>query len=203
MQRNEDDTIAELSRDAFNSFSTSKKSPDDAKHALNTLSKLQGIGPATASLLLAVYQPDTVPFFSDELFRWCLFEDGKGKGWDRDIKYNVKEYVVLYSKVQEFRSKFKKSSGEDISAEEMEKVAYILGKTTAAGVLAVNGSKRKLEAESDQSDAKALDTPLSDSPPEPRKNAAAAPKTSRSRKNTQNTPDSATAASARPKRAKR
>lgn len=148
VQRNADSAVQDLTRDAFKSFSTGSKSGDDAKQAVNTLSKLQGIGPATASLLLSVFDPDTVPFFSDELFRWCFFEDGKGKGWDREIKYTVKEYVELYSRVLGLRESFKKSSEREISAVQLEKVAYVLGKKAMGVGPSTNGKKRKAEAES-------------------------------------------------------
>jgi hypothetical protein len=155
VQRNADSVVQDLTRDAFKSFSSGSKSADEAKQTVNTLSKLQGIGPATASLLLSVFDPDAVPFFSDELFRWCFFEDGKGKGWDREIKYNVKEYVELYSRVQELRDRVKKSSERDVSAVELEKVAYVVGKTATSVGLTANSKKRKTEAENTDLDSEA------------------------------------------------
>lgn len=100
---------------------------DQAK-ALKLLCTLRGVGPATASLLLSIHDPDEVPFFSDELFRWCLWEDKPGRGWDRSIKYNVKEYAELTAAIAELRRRLQTSS-KSVGATDCEKVAYVLGKT--------------------------------------------------------------------------
>lgn len=89
---------------------------------LTILSKLRGIGPATAALLLSTSDPKSLPFFSDELFRWAFWEDKTGARWDRKIKYSVKEYRELKIKVDELRDRI----GRD--AIQVEKVAYVLGK---------------------------------------------------------------------------
>jgi hypothetical protein len=86
------------------------------------LVKLKGIGPATAALLLSTSNPEELPFFSDELFRWAFWEDAPGSRWDRKIKYSLKEYRDLVTRVDELRARTGKS------ALEAEKVAYVLGK---------------------------------------------------------------------------
>lgn len=86
---------------------------------------MKGIGPATAALLLSTGDPDKLPFFSDELFRWAFWENKSGAGWDRKIKYSVKEYCELKEKVDEMRARIGKG------AIEAEKVAYVLGKREA------------------------------------------------------------------------
>ena len=149
VQRNTEAAVQDQTREAFKAFSSGSKSPDDAKLVINILSKLQGIGPATASLLLSVFDLDVVPFFSDELFRWCFVEDGNGKGWDRKIKYDVKEYVQLYARVQELRQRFKNSFDRDVPAVEIEKVAYVLGKTATGGMSSADNKKRKTETDND------------------------------------------------------
>lgn len=103
-----------------------------AREPILTLSQLTGVGPATASLLLSTYDPEKAPFFSDELFRWAMWEEGKGKGWDRKIKYDVKEYQALRSRVREFQTRFEKQIGKQASALDVEKVAYVLGKRAAS-----------------------------------------------------------------------
>jgi hypothetical protein len=91
--------------------------------ALKTLTTLKGIGPATASLLLSVASPDTIPFFSDEVFRWCMWDEpGSPSGWQRKIKYNVKEYEILVSKVEEVRKRL------GVRALDVERVAWVLGR---------------------------------------------------------------------------
>lgn len=103
---------------------------DNSKFAksITTLAKLKGIGPATASLLLACYDPAKVPFFSDELFRYLNWSDVNTRGWDRKISYNMKEYKDLFEKVQVLRERLEKESGEAIKAIDIEKCAYALAK---------------------------------------------------------------------------
>ena len=123
-----------------------------ARESLNILTKLKGVGPATASLLLSVYDRATAPFFSDEMFRWCFFDDAKGKGWDREMKYNLKEYIELFAKVQELRDRFGREFEREVSAVEVEKVAYVLGKqdSVVAGGEGSRGKKRKGEEEGNE-----------------------------------------------------
>ncbi|KAK4610300.1 hypothetical protein CLAFUW4_13582 [Fulvia fulva] len=142
VNQNDEDTIAQVTATAFETFSKDPKS--NAKPALAELTKLKGIGPATASLLLSVYDPDHAPFFSDELFRWAFCDAGKGKGWDRPIKYTPKEYLELFGKVQELRQRL------EVKAVEAEKVAYVLGKRAAG----VKLSKDEAQASTTQSDTK-------------------------------------------------
>lgn len=76
---------------------------------------LKGIGPATASLLLAVHDPSNVIFFSDELYRWLL-HDGKKVS----PKYTAKEFEELFSKAKSFMSRIK------CTPIELEKAAFVI-----------------------------------------------------------------------------
>lgn len=101
--------------------------------ALRTLVSLRGVGPATASLILAVYSPAHVPFFSDEAFRWLAWDEPesqkgwatqKGLGanrWARKMKYSISEYEAVVQKGQEVRERL------SVSAVDVEKVAWVLG----------------------------------------------------------------------------
>ncbi|KAF5019560.1 hypothetical protein F66182_8433 [Fusarium sp. NRRL 66182] len=86
----------------------------DVEATLGVLTKLKGIGPATASLLLSVHDASRVIFFADEAF-WWLCCDGK----QSPIKYNAKEYRTLCSKVQDLRDRL------GVGASDVEKVAYV------------------------------------------------------------------------------
>ena len=100
----------------------------DVLKALDALAKLSGIGPATASLLLSVNDPDNVPFFSDELFRFVHLEQGKDgqvDGWDRKIAYNKKEYAQMYARCLELRKRINEGESEPISMIDLEKHAYV------------------------------------------------------------------------------
>jgi hypothetical protein len=76
---------------------------------------LKGIGPATASLLLAVHDPSNIIFFSDELYSWLL-HDGKKV----PPKYTAKEFEELFSKAKSFMSRVK------CTPIELEKVAFVI-----------------------------------------------------------------------------
>jgi hypothetical protein len=76
---------------------------------------LKGIGPATASLLLAVHDPKNVIFFSDEAYRWLCVDGEKASP-----KYNVAEFEDLFKKSKALMTKL---SATPI---EVEQVAYVL-----------------------------------------------------------------------------
>jgi hypothetical protein len=115
--------------------------PNHTRDSLNHLTKLKGVGPATASLVLSCYDPQNLPFASDELFRW-LHWDGKnssgktdgikqvGKGWSRQIGYTPKEYTEMCARNARVRQRLEKE-GRVVSSLEMEQVAYVLGKEQA------------------------------------------------------------------------
>ncbi|KAK3175298.1 hypothetical protein OEA41_002545 [Lepraria neglecta] len=109
-------------------FSTYEANNGDYAKSITALAKLKGIGPATASLLLSCYDPMKVPFFSDELYRYLHFEEAKSKGWDRKISYTMKEYKSLFEKLQTLRERLEKENKRQVSAIDIEKMAYVLGK---------------------------------------------------------------------------
>ena len=73
-------------------------------------------------MLLSIYDGDNVPFFSDELFRWVCWDE-KG-GWTRKIKYNVKEYEMLWDGVRDLRERL----GREVRAVDLEKVGFVCGR---------------------------------------------------------------------------
>ncbi|KAK5992770.1 hypothetical protein PT974_06186 [Cladobotryum mycophilum] len=85
--------------------------------ALQTLTKLKGIGPATASLLLTIHDPQRVIFFSDEAFYWLCCQGKKSP-----IKYTPKEYQALREEADGLAQRL------GVSATDIEKVAYVLMK---------------------------------------------------------------------------
>ena len=117
--------VRETTKNAFEIFEANTV---DYGKSIAALSKLKGIGPATASLLLSCYDPIKVPFFSDELYRYIYWEKAKSKGWDRKINYTIKEYRDFFERVNELRGRVEKDSGKEVSALEIEKAAYVLRK---------------------------------------------------------------------------
>lgn len=139
---NKPDDITRVTSEAFKTYSSSAQVPGPA---LSILCSLSGIGPASASLLLSIYDPDRVPFFSDECFRWMMLEEGKGKGWDRNIKYDAKTYQSYFEKVQALKERLSGDDDDDeVRATDVERVGFILGKEAELG--RQGGTKEKVPA---------------------------------------------------------
>lgn len=92
----------------------------DVSGALNILTQLKGIGPATASLLLAVHDADNVIFFADEAFYWLCCRGSKAP-----IKYNLKEYAELNERAHALASRL------GVKAVDVERVAFVLVRQTS------------------------------------------------------------------------
>lgn len=91
------------------------RAKSDVSGALNILTQLKGIGPATASLLLAVHAPEDVIFFADEAFYWLCCRGSKAP-----IKYNVKEYEELNERARALTKRL------GVKAVDVERVAFAL-----------------------------------------------------------------------------
>lgn len=108
---NEDSFAEETIKEAMDGYQRTS----DAAAAVDALAKLKGIGPATASLLLAVHDPENVIFFADEAFYWIC------SGGRRDpIKYNQKEYRELNERSSTLAKRL------NVKAIDVERVAYVL-----------------------------------------------------------------------------
>lgn len=83
--------------------------------SMKTLALLSGIGPATASLLLSVHDPERVLFFSDEAYRWLCCG-----GKESPIKYNWKEYMELEQKANALMARL------EIGARDVERLAFVI-----------------------------------------------------------------------------
>ncbi|EFY86527.1 hypothetical protein MAC_07389 [Metarhizium acridum CQMa 102] len=94
-----------------------KASPSThAQAALDALTKLRGVGPATASLLLNVHDPENIVFFSDEAYYWLC----RGGSRDTPIKYTPKEYAQLRQRAGELARRL------GVGMVDVEKVAYVI-----------------------------------------------------------------------------
>ena len=90
--------------------------------ALKTLTTLNGVGPATATLVLSIADPTNVPFFQDELYYWLC-----NGGETAKLKYNMKEYQSLFEEVEKLRKRLGGTSVERVSAGAVEKVGFVVG----------------------------------------------------------------------------
>lgn len=107
-----------------------------------------------------------VPFFSDELYRYLHFEEAASKGWDRKINYTMKEYKSLFEKLQTLRKRLKKQSKQDVSAIDIERMAYVLGKEAPTNDPDIITFTRIDDENEDESD----DGPLKPPPKRQKKN---------------------------------
>ncbi|KAI4593547.1 hypothetical protein KJ359_009233 [Pestalotiopsis sp. 9143b] len=135
---NDEQTVAEIIKEAIDAYWENQ----DASAALAAISKLKGIGPATASLLLSVHDPDRVIFFSDEAFWWLCC-----KGKKESIKYNPKEYQELNREAQALVKRL------EVRATDVEQVAYVFMRDDALPQTAV---EKPMDAKS--LDAKPLES---------------------------------------------
>ncbi len=90
---------------------------DDTLNALEKASKLSGVGPATASLILSVCDPVNMSFFEDEMFDWVCFDLEKAK-----LKYDKKEYSELVKRVWKMRERLTM----EVIPEYIEKTSFVL-----------------------------------------------------------------------------
>ncbi len=66
------DEVVRVSSEAYALFGKSSRlSPDAAAKAVDIITQLKGVGPATASAVLSLYSP-YLPFMSDEALEFCL-----------------------------------------------------------------------------------------------------------------------------------
>ncbi|KAK2627481.1 hypothetical protein QTJ16_003447 [Diplocarpon rosae] len=99
-------------------FATYAKNPSDIATVIEKIKEnLKGVGPATASLILAVHDPQNVVFFSDEVFRWLTADGKKVK-----IGYTTKEFETLSTAAKNFMARI------NCTPIELEKVAFVLVK---------------------------------------------------------------------------
>lgn len=108
---NDSATVTQIIKDALKTY----KDTSDPSAAVDVLTKLRGIGPATASLLLSVHDAERVLFFSDEAYYWLCCGGKK-----ESIKYNKKEYAALGESAKELMGRL------GVRAVDLEKVAYVV-----------------------------------------------------------------------------
>ncbi|XP_021754594.1 uncharacterized protein LOC110719921 [Chenopodium quinoa] len=136
----DEEVVKSASQKAFLSL------PDDLSKAVSELTVLKGVGPATASAILAAYAPDLAPFMSDEAMEAVL-------GQSKD--YSLKQYLLLANKLRE-KAKELSSEDEQFTASDVERALWssaVGAKLTASSAKAQqdtstksSGRKRKKSA---------------------------------------------------------
>lgn len=117
---NDASSVATTIKDALGPY---RQAPEpDTPAALGALARLRGVGPATASLLLAVHDPERVVFFSDEAFCWLCRHGRRGP-----IRYSAGEYRALGEGARALAGRL------GVAAVDVERVAYVLMNDGDAG----------------------------------------------------------------------
>ncbi|CAK7273803.1 hypothetical protein SEPCBS119000_005844 [Sporothrix epigloea] len=113
-------TISKNSEDAADVGDSRKLAGhvEAALAAVKEVSALKGVGPATASLLVAVHFPETCIFFSDEAYAWLA----GGPRQSAPSKYNLKEYADVARGMIQLLQQLPNEYG----AQDVEQVAYVL-----------------------------------------------------------------------------
>ncbi|PSR99942.1 Ena/VASP-like protein [Actinidia chinensis var. chinensis] len=90
------------------------KSLPDVSKAVSELTVLKGVGPATASAVLAAYAPDVAPFMSDEAMVAAI-------GNSKD--YTLKQYLVFVDKLQA-KAKELSAEGDIFTPSDVERALW-------------------------------------------------------------------------------
>jgi hypothetical protein len=122
--KNSNEIVKSTTSAAFTLYSNNT---GDIIPVLKKIAELKGVGPATASLILAVHDPENVVFFSDEAFLWLVHDGDKSK--KSQMKYDLKEYQALYDKARVLMAKL------SVTPIDIEKVAYVIGKDSAPEIV--------------------------------------------------------------------
>ncbi|DAZ96182.1 TPA: hypothetical protein N0F65_012372 [Lagenidium giganteum] len=134
----------------------------DLKTAVTALCELKGIGPATASAVLAAYDND-VPFMADEALEALASIIGPRK-------YTLPHYLAfadqLRAKAQWLRKQSKADKGEEWTAQRVQLALYASAHCAVAKAIAPKAAKVKAEKVSTkrkqgpEADAEKADKPL-------------------------------------------
>ncbi|KAL9330681.1 hypothetical protein ACSQ67_000291 [Phaseolus vulgaris] len=100
------------------------KSLPDVSKAVAELTVLKGVGPATASAVLAAFSPHLTPFMSDEAMEAAL-------GNSKD--YSLKQYLKFVDKLQ-MKAKELSSEGDSFTPSDVERAlwSYAVGQSSSA-----------------------------------------------------------------------
>ncbi|XP_037094214.1 uncharacterized protein LOC119114100 [Pollicipes pollicipes] len=90
---------------------------DDLNAAIQAMCNLKGVGPAMASAVLSVAQPDKIPFMSDE----CMLAIPDVEG---SIDYTNKEYLRMVAHVQTACQRLSQNGNSEWTPHKIEQVVF-------------------------------------------------------------------------------
>lgn len=134
------------------------------KESFDALTRLRGVGVATASLVLSIAtassaESDEVPFYSDDTFLWlCAGRYPRSEeevrkylkpNGDLGVKYNVNEYRLLWDKMGELRGRLNgDGEGEGkVRFIDIERVAFVVRNIEVSGFDVGGGDSAGNEAD--------------------------------------------------------
>ncbi|XP_022870893.1 uncharacterized protein LOC111390126 [Olea europaea var. sylvestris] len=126
-----DDAVRAASQKAFGFL------PDVSK-AVSEMVVLKGVGPATASAVLAAYAPDIAPFMSDEAMVAAI-------GHSKD--YSLKQYLVFVEKMQT-KAKELSTDGNTFKPSDVEQALWSSSVAANFKILSTNSCDVQLEKRS-------------------------------------------------------
>lgn len=139
---NDASAAAELAAQAREAYFTRTGSAGSAADCAELLAAgLRGVGPATASLLMAVMDPAGAIFFSDEAFAWLC--------GDAKPRYSAGEYRDLLRRAEGLKTRL------GVGATEIEQVAYVAVRTGRAGEAGLSEDKTSGQAKGEVAKGKA------------------------------------------------
>ncbi|KAL4796492.1 hypothetical protein BDV19DRAFT_378204 [Aspergillus venezuelensis] len=184
LRSNKENIIQSATRDAFASLSSPTSLSTNYTHvqtAIQKLTTLRGIGPATASLILSTVDPEGVPFYSDDIYLWlCLgiyperveksASDLRRPKHERDaamrakqvrpngelnVKYDLSEYRRVWGAVRRLMERINEEAEENaeegVSCVDVEKVALVV-RHLPRGKKGDDGGKDKDQGEGEGQD---------------------------------------------------
>ncbi|KAL5127128.1 hypothetical protein HKD37_14G039609 [Glycine soja] len=122
----DDAVVKSASQKAFQSL------PDVSK-AVSELTVLKGVGPATASAVLATFAPHLTPFMSDEAMEAAL-------GSSKD--YSLKQYIKFVDKLQR-KAEELSSEGDSFTPSDVERALWSFAVGQSSGPQADQDPKTK------------------------------------------------------------
>lgn len=142
VESNSDDSVEESSKKAFSLL-------PDVHAAITELSSLRGVGPATASAVLAAGAPEQTAFMSDE-----AMESIPGL---TPIQYTAKHYILYLNKMLEQTEKLNKvDDRQDWTPQRLEQCLWALSIATKQKLLFLQdiSISKKRSADSDENPQK-------------------------------------------------
>jgi len=109
------DDLRDSTRAAFELYGEDSK---NLKKATSIITKLQGVSLPTATLVMSVFNPEGVPYFCDDLYRYLHVPEREREA------IMMAKYTSLCEKVLEVRNRVKEQENKEVTAQDLEKVVH-------------------------------------------------------------------------------